>query len=149
MRSIVARAVPAALFLAAVCAVPVLAQQTAPAAPTADERAVAAFIEAHNADGLALLEKVVNINSGTQNLAGVREVGAVFRAELTRLGFKTHLGRRRAVERAGHLVADASGPRPKILLIGHLDTVFERGQPVPEIRAPRREDGAAGPASST
>ena len=48
-----------------------------------------ASVDAHNAEALALLEKVVNINSGTQNFAGVREVGDVFRAEFDALGFKT------------------------------------------------------------
>src|SRR5450759_2119588 len=44
------------------------------------------YIDLHNDEGLALLERVVNINSGTHNLAGVREVGRIFRAELDSIG---------------------------------------------------------------
>src|SRR5262249_41843553 len=82
--------------------------------------------DAHNSDALALLEKVVNVNSGTQNLEGVRAVGAVFRAEFDALGFKTEWASEDAVHHAGHLIADHPGPGPRILLIGHLDTVFPK-----------------------
>jgi glutamate carboxypeptidase len=96
---------------------------------SSDERALASYIDAHNAEGVALLERVVNINSGTQNFEGVREVGRVFRAELDALGFKTRWVDGAAFKRAGHLVAEHPGAGPKILLIGHLDTVFERDSP--------------------
>jgi glutamate carboxypeptidase len=94
-----------------------------------DERALAAYIDAHNDESLALLERAVNINSGTQNFAGVREVGRVFAAELDRLGFQTRWVDGAAFKRAGHLVADHPGTGPRILLIGHLDTVFEKDSP--------------------
>ena len=93
------------------------------------ERTIAAYVDAHNGEALVLLERVVNINSGTQNFAGVREVGAIFRASFDRLGFKTHWVDGAAFQRAGHLVAEHPGKGPKILLIGHLDTVFERDSP--------------------
>src|SRR5678816_386757 len=96
---------------------------------TNQEKTVAAFIDAHDADGVALLEKVVNINSGTGNHDGVREVGKVFKAEFDALGFKTTWVDGAAFQRAGHLVAEHPGPGPKILLIGHLDTVFEPTSP--------------------
>jgi len=109
----------------------------APSSVTAEERALAAFIDAHNAEALALLERVVNINSGTQNFAGVREVGRVFRAEFDALGFTTRWVDGTAFKRAGHLIADhparrgvdGPGRGPRILLIGHLDTVFEKDSP--------------------
>jgi glutamate carboxypeptidase len=94
-----------------------------------DERALAAYVDAHNAESLALLERVVNINSGTQNFGGVRDVGRVFAAELERLGFHTQWVDGAAFKRAGHLVADHPGTGPRILLIGHLDTVFEKDSP--------------------
>jgi glutamate carboxypeptidase len=71
----------------------------------------------------------VNINSGTLNLAGVREVGEVLRRELDALGFTTRWVEGDAFGRAGHLVAERQGTGPRILLIGHLDTVFEPGSP--------------------
>ena len=96
---------------------------------TAEERAIVAYVDAHNDEALALLERVVNINSGTQNFAGVREVGRIFGAELEAIGFRTEWVDGAAFHRAGHLVARHPGAGPRILLIGHLDTVFERDSP--------------------
>ncbi len=96
---------------------------------TADERALVAHVDAHNDEALALLERAVNINSGTQNFAGVREVGKLFDAELVRLGFKTAWVDGSRFNRAGHLVAERPGKGPRVLLIGHLDTVFEPDSP--------------------
>ena len=110
-------------------AIVVHAFRPAQAGLAAPERAIASYVDAHNADALALLERVVNINSGTQNFAGVREVGAIFRAAFDTLGFKTRWVDGAAFQRAGHLVAEHPGKGPKILLIGHLDTVFERDSP--------------------
>jgi glutamate carboxypeptidase len=94
-----------------------------------DERALTSFIDAHTADSLALLERVVNINSGTQNFDGVKEVGRVFSEELSKIGFVTRWIDGAPFKRAGHLVADHPGVGPRILLIGHLDTVFEKDSP--------------------
>jgi glutamate carboxypeptidase len=94
-----------------------------------DERALTTFIDAHNAESLALLERVVNINSGTQNFDGVREVGRIFAAEFERLGFRTRWIDGAAFKRAGHLIAEHPGRGPRMLLIGHLDTVFEKDSP--------------------
>jgi glutamate carboxypeptidase len=95
----------------------------------APERAIVNAVDENNPAALVLLEKVVNINSGTQNLAGVKAVGDVFRAELDALGFKTRWIDGVPFHRAGHLVADHPGSGPRILLIGHLDTVFEKDSP--------------------
>jgi glutamate carboxypeptidase len=102
---------------------------TAQGTVTADESRLVAFIDKTNDDALKLLERVVNINSGTQNLAGVQEVGRVFRAEFEALGFSTRWVDGAPFKRAGHLVADHPGQGPRILLIGHLDTVFEKDSP--------------------
>jgi glutamate carboxypeptidase len=96
---------------------------------TPREQEIARAVDAQNAQSLALLERVVNINSGSLNLAGVRAVGDVFRAELDALGFRTRWVDGSAVKRAGHLVAEHPGPGPRILIIGHLDTVFEPSSP--------------------
>jgi glutamate carboxypeptidase len=96
---------------------------------SAEESALVAYVDAHNGEALALLERVVNINSGSMNFAGVREVGRVFGQELDGLGFTTRWVDGAAFGRAGHLVADHPGPGPRMLLIGHLDTVFEPDSP--------------------
>ena len=96
---------------------------------TAGERRIAQAVDAHRDASVAFLERVVNINSGTMNLAGVREVGAVLRAELDALGFTTRWVDGAGFGRAGHLVAEHRGAGPHLLLIGHLDTVFEPSSP--------------------
>lgn len=101
----------------------------APASLDATERAIARAVDAGGAAALALLERIVNINSGTMNFAGVQEVGAVLRAELDALGFTTRWVDGTPFGRAGHLVAERSGTGPRLLLIGHLDTVFEPSSP--------------------
>ena len=98
------------------------------------ERRIVESIDANNAAALALLEKVVDINSGSQNLAGVKAVGDVFRAEFDRLGVQTTWVDGAAFKRAGHLIAEHRGPGPRILLIGHLDTVFEPDSPFQKFR---------------
>ena len=95
----------------------------------ASEAAIARAVDAGNGDALAVLERIVNINSGTMNFAGVRAVGAVLRGELDALGFTTRWVDGAAFGRAGHLVAERAGAGPRILLIGHLDTVFEPTSP--------------------
>ena len=76
---------------------------------------------------VALLEKLVNQNSGTLNLAGVEAVGKMMRAEFEPLGFTVRWVPQGAAKRAGHLIATHTGKpdTKKLLLIGHLDTVFE------------------------
>ena len=95
-----------------------------------EERMVAAA-KGRTGDALALLERSVNINSGTLNKDGVREVGRMFAAELEALGFKTRwIDMPEAMERGGHLIATREGTRGKrLLLLGHLDTVFEKEGP--------------------
>jgi glutamate carboxypeptidase len=125
-----AAAVRRRLALTALAGLLPVAAPAAQSRPLAgEERAIVQAVDARNADALALLERVVNINSGTQNLAGVRAVGQIFRAELDALGFKTAWVDGAAWHRAGHLVAAHPGAGPKLLLIGHLDTVFEADSP--------------------
>jgi glutamate carboxypeptidase len=96
---------------------------------TIEEQALITYVDAHNAEALALLERAVNINSGTQNFAGVRAVGKLFGTEFEALGFATRWIDGAPFKRAGHLVAERAGPGKRFLLIGHLDTVFEPDSP--------------------
>ena len=62
---------------------------------------------------MAALEKVVNIDSGTFNTEGVREVGRLFEKELQTLGFKTRwIPMPDAMHRGGHLVAERVSQKP-------------------------------------
>ena len=91
------------------------------------EQRIRDYVRAHQAEQVSFLEKAVNISSGTFNLAGVREVGKLFAPEFSAIGFEAKwIALPDAVGRAGHLFAERRGNRGKrLLLIGHLDTVFE------------------------
>lgn len=115
-------------------------------APPVAERNIAAFIDLHAEESYGLLEKLVDINSGTFNVAGVREVAAVLRPEFEKLGFRVRWIPMDEVHRAGHLVAERAGSRGKrVLLIGHMDTVFEPTSPFQKFE--RTGDTASGPGS--
>ena len=100
----------------------------------ANEQAMVDFIDASNAAAEELLIESVNINSGTMNFAGVRAVAEHLIPHFTAIGFDARFEDGAAWGRAGHLVADyrGTGDGPKLLLIGHLDTVFEPDSPFQE-----------------
>ena len=114
------------LLALALIATPALA-----ARPTAAEQIMIATVDAEQARTLALLEKTVNQNSGTRNLAGVKAVADMLKPEFEALGFAVRWVPMAAVQRAGHLIATHKGRpgRKRLLLIGHLDTVFEADSP--------------------
>ncbi len=84
------------LPVAACVAVSTSQAQSTPAL-SQTERAIVSAVDAHNGEAIALLERIVNINSGTMNFAGVRQVADVLRPQFDALGFGTAVGRRRAI----------------------------------------------------
>src|SRR6185503_2151472 len=126
-----------------------LALLSAPAAAAlspAEQRAVAT-VDAEHERTIAMLGQWVATNSGTMNLAGVRKVGDMLRTELEPLGFKVEWIDMSAAGRSGHLVARHKGSRKgkRLLLIAHLDTVFEADNPFQLWR--REGDTGYGPGS--
>jgi len=95
------------------------------------ERKIIQQVEKNHEESIAFLEKVVNMNSGTLNLEGVKKVGAVFQEAFKAIGFNTRwIEMPEEMNRAGHLFASIKGNKgKKLLLIGHLDTVFEENSP--------------------
>ena len=96
--------------------------------PAAAEQRMREWIAANRESQVEFLARVVNIPSGTMNHAGVRRTGREFQRELDALGFATRwIEMPDSVNRAGHLFAEHRGApgRATLLLIGHLDTVFE------------------------
>lgn len=93
---------------------------------SSEEQKIVDYIDAHRDEPVALLERVVNIQSPTENLAGVRQVGAVFETEFKSIGFKTRwIDMPAAMKRAGHVLAEKEGTKGKrVLLLGHIDTVL-------------------------
>jgi glutamate carboxypeptidase len=94
---------------------------------TTQELKICKAIDDRTAAATTLLKTAVNINSGTMNFEGVKKVGDLFAEELKKLGFETRWSPGDSFHRAGHLIAmhKGKGKGKKILLIGHLDTVFE------------------------
>lgn len=115
------------------------------AEPPASAQRLRDAIEADQPRAIALLERLVNQNSGSLNLPGVTAVGDMIRAELEPLGFDVQWIDMRATGRAGHLVAThvGNGRGKRVLMIGHLDTVFEPVSPFQ--RFVRDGDRATGP----
>ena len=99
---------------------------------SATETQIVQYINEHYADGEKLLIETVNINSGTLNKTGVKQVGDIFTKELEKAGLHTEwVSLPDSLKRAGHLVASRYGKNgKKIFIIGHLDTVFEPDMPV-------------------
>lgn len=98
---------------------------------TRSEQQLRDWVRAHRDDQIQLLERMVNIPSGSLNVDGVRAVGKLFKAELDALGFTTRWADMpAAMHRGGHLIADRRGKSTpsgskRLLLLGHFDTVFE------------------------
>jgi glutamate carboxypeptidase len=118
----------------------------AAAALSPAERKMVASVEAHQPADLALLRKLVDQNSGSRNFAGVKAVADMVTAELEPLGFAvTWTPMEQVTGRAGHLVAihKGSGRGTKMLMIGHLDTVFEKDSPFQ--RMTQQGDTVTGP----
>jgi glutamate carboxypeptidase len=95
-------------------------------ADTDIESKIVVQIDSNLPQSLRELEQVVNMNSGTLNLPGVKAVGNVFLKQFEELGFDTEWVDGSDFERAGHVVAKYGTKGPKILMIGHLDTVFTK-----------------------
>jgi glutamate carboxypeptidase len=96
-----------------------------------DEQKLIELIDKNYQETINILEEVININSGSLNKDGVREVGRIFEREFQKIGFQTEWIELPAeVNRAGHFVATRRGTKgKKLFLIGHLDTVFEKDMP--------------------
>jgi glutamate carboxypeptidase len=112
---------------------------------SAPETKMVATVDAEYERSITLLERLVNQNSGTMNFPGVKTVGDMMRAELEPLGFKVQWIDMAKAGRAGHLVATKAGKSgsKKLLLIAHLDTVFEADSPFQTFV--RNGDKAVGP----
>lgn len=109
------------------------------------EQQIRQFVSAHQQEQLSLLEKLVNINSGTSNIPGVRKVGSILASEFETLGFKLRWEEEPpSMQRAGTLIAEHPGKKGRrLLLIGHLDTVFPINSPFQQFK--REANFAMGP----
>jgi glutamate carboxypeptidase len=111
-------------------------------------------IDAHADADAKLLEQIVNINSGTMHPAGVEAVKDLLVPRFEGLGFKVRwVPMLSQTGRAGDLLAQHSCPSgdgkcgKRLLLIGHMDTVFEPSSPFQKYAIVPNTDGkiATGP----
>lgn len=104
------------------------AASTLPGLVTPEELAsLRAAVEADLADYMRDLQRLVDIDCGSYTKIGVDEVGSWVEATMTDLGMRVE---RHPEERFGDtLIGDlvGSGDGPHVLLIGHMDTVFDAG----------------------
>ncbi|SMC71409.1 M20/M25/M40 family metallo-hydrolase [Novosphingobium sp. B1] len=114
-------------FTFALSAALVIGTGSAQAAPRGAEAKMVATVDAEQARTLKFLETMVNQNSGSRNLDGVRKMRDIVVPEFTALGFSSRWIPMEHIGRAGHLVLTHKGRKggKRLLLIGHLDTVFE------------------------
>jgi glutamate carboxypeptidase len=99
----------------------------APLVPARDAKVWAAAQERYK-DQLQLLEQVVSIDSGSGDVPGGQKVGAILADRLASIGMTITRVPAEVPNLPDNIVAALSGDgRGRILLIGHLDTVFEQG----------------------
>jgi glutamate carboxypeptidase len=110
------------------------AQSPPPLTPI--EQSMAENVDANNAADLALLQQLVDTNSGTMHLAGVLAIKDILTPRLEKLGFRVQwVPMDTLTQRAGDLVAEHPCPEghghcgKRLLLVGHIDTVFEPSSP--------------------
>ena len=96
---------------------------------SSEEQKIVARVDARREDFARDLQEAVMVDSATENLAGVRKMAEVFGRQLTALGFESRFVELPAsTGRSGHLVAEHRGTKGRrILLLGHLDTVYPGG----------------------
>ena len=109
------------------------------------EQDLIAWVDQRDADILAELKEHVEINTGTSNIEGLNSYRNLLSDELEALGFKTETHSSPAfdvlscdgdrVEIADHLVATlrSSEVKNRVLLNGHIDTVFSRDDEFQEL----------------
>lgn len=111
----------------AVLAVLLLGAETA-AASADPEDGVLKAAQAAKSEQLKLIETIVNIDSGTGDVTGGRKIANILAQQLKSLGANLE---RVPAEKPGlpeNLVATFEGAgKTRILMIGHIDTVFEPG----------------------
>jgi glutamate carboxypeptidase len=131
-------------WLAGLALMGVMAQPAQAGLSNAETR-MAAIVDGDYERSVSLLETLVNQNSGSMNFAGVEAVGRMMRLELEPLGFTVVWKPMAAAKRAGHLIATRKGKSgtKTLLLVAHLDTVFEKDSPFQTFV--RKGDKAEGP----
>jgi len=109
------------------CAALAMTIAGAQAAAQRDEKVYAA-VAANRAGALDLLKQIVNIDSGTGDVAGGAKVAAILGGRLKALGAAVRTEKSEVPDLPDNLVAVFHGTgKGKILIVAHFDTVFGPG----------------------
>jgi len=117
------------LFLATSFASSIVTSVHAKTSLDINEKNIVKQVELALPQSLKDIEQSVNINSGSMNFEGVKQVGLLAKQQLSEIGFEVQWLDGSAFNRAGHILATHKSNNPnavKILMIGHLDTVFAK-----------------------
>ncbi|MGB7202328.1 MAG: M20/M25/M40 family metallo-hydrolase [Pyrinomonadaceae bacterium] len=100
----------------------IFAQQLSPA-----EQKMIEFIDNGFEKSVDLIKQTVDIESPTEDIAGVKNVGMLLKKEFESIGMSARwIDMPPEQKRAGHLIAETKGKKGKrILLLGHIDTVLK------------------------
>ncbi len=129
---------PVTILCAAAAGLMLAAPVSGAERPRPDVRLKAAA-EAAKAGELQLLGQIVNIDSGTGNVAGGDRIQAILTERLTAMGAVVERVPAEAPGLPANLVATFTGKgKGRVLLIGHVDTVLEDGEAA---RRPFRVEG--------
>jgi len=108
------------------------------------ELQVLEWIENQETNMVSLLRTITNTNSGSFNKQGMDQLASIFAGELSSLGFSTNKLPGGIIEMpscpnsnlifdvADHLLATRAGSGARLLLMGHMDTVFPSDSPFQE-----------------
>jgi glutamate carboxypeptidase len=136
-----------ALLFCCIALSPLALSHTAAKSLDSNESKIVTQVELLLPQTLQDIEQAVNINSGSMNLAGVKQVGELAMAQLSAIGFDSQWLDGSEFNRAGHVLASHISPEPKalkILMIGHLDTVFAKNDSFQSYKR-LSDSSAAGP----
>ena len=134
------------------------AQDTVEPSLNSEEQALIFWLDSQEDNMLEMLERITNINSGSLNKAGINELASIFSDELKQLGFTLSSlagetiempscpGSDYNIDVADHVLASKNGSGPKLLMMGHLDTVFPPNSPFQKFS--RKGDSMYGPGVS-
>jgi len=144
-----------ALFIANVAPIQAQAAESIEAILNTNEQSLVHWLDTEEDNMVAMLKRLTNVNSGTLNKEGVDEIGRLLSAELETLGFDlTTLpgsvigipscpGSNYTIDVTDHILANKAGRGKKLLLMGHMDTVFPPNSPFQEFS--RSDDVMYGP----
>lgn len=133
--------VTAFLIASSTAAIQAHAAESIEAILNTQEQDLVQWLDSEENNMVAMLEQLTNLNSGSLNKEGVDEIGQLLSAELETLGFDLATlpgaviempscpGSNYAIDVTDHILASKGGNGKKLLLMGHMDTVFPPNSP--------------------